>query len=78
MYKTRAVAARRMSEVCPCNELGQFGRRLAGVTWAEMEFRCRNDVDLEPREPKFSNQCGLSQIDAILEREFGGDVLIPL
>ena len=32
---------------------------------AEMEFRCRNDVDLEPREPKFGNQCGLSQIDTI-------------
>jgi hypothetical protein len=32
---------------------------------AEMEFRCRNDVDLEPRGPKFSNQCGLSQINAI-------------
>jgi hypothetical protein len=30
-----------------------------------MEFRCRYDVDLEPREPKFGNQCGLSQIDAI-------------
>ena len=32
---------------------------------AEMEFRCRNDVDLEPKEPKFDNQCGLSQINAI-------------
>ena len=65
-YKIRAVAARRMSEVCPWKELGQFGRLLAGVTWAEMEFRCRNDVDLEPREPKFSNQSCLSQIVAIL------------
>jgi hypothetical protein len=34
--------------------------------WAEMEFGCRNDVDLEPREPKICNQSGLSQIDAIL------------
>ena len=32
---------------------------------AEMEFRCRNDVDLEPKEPKISNQCGLSQSDTI-------------
>ena len=32
---------------------------------AEMEFRCRNDVDLEPKEPKIDNQCGLSQINAI-------------
>jgi hypothetical protein len=32
---------------------------------AEMEFRCRNDVDLEPRGPKFDNQCGLSQIVTI-------------
>ncbi len=30
-----------------------------------MEIRCRNDVDLEPKEPKFGNQCGLSQFDAI-------------
>ena len=32
---------------------------------AEMEFRCRNAVDLEPKEPKISNQCGLSQSDTI-------------
>ena len=32
---------------------------------AEMEFRCRNAVDLEPKEPKIDNQCGLSQIDTI-------------
>ena len=32
---------------------------------AEMEFRCRNDVDLESKEPKIDNQCGLSQIDTI-------------
>ncbi len=30
-----------------------------------MEFRCRNAVDLEPKEPKIDNQCGLSQIDTI-------------
>ena len=30
-----------------------------------MQFRCRNDVDLEPREPKFGNQSGLSQSDTI-------------
>ena len=30
-----------------------------------MEFRCRNDVDLEPKEPKIDNQCGLSQSDTI-------------
>ena len=50
--KMRAVVAKWMSETCPWLELGQFGRLLA-------------DVDLEPREPKFGNQCGLSQIDAI-------------
>ena len=30
-----------------------------------MEFRCRNAVDLEPKEPKIDNQSGLSQIGAI-------------
>ncbi len=30
-----------------------------------MQFRCRNDVDLEPKEPKIDNQCGLSQSDTI-------------
>jgi hypothetical protein len=29
--KMRAVVAKRMSEVCPWNELGQFGRLLVGV-----------------------------------------------
>jgi hypothetical protein len=30
-----------------------------------MEFRCRNDVDLESRGPRIDNQCGLSQSDTI-------------
>jgi hypothetical protein len=48
-------------------KLGGRNRWRAISQWNayEMEFRCRNDVDLEPKEPKIDNQCGLSQSDTI-------------
>ena len=45
---------------------------------AEMEFRCRNDVDLEPKEPKISNQCGLSQSDTIRASDIWRGLLISI
>ena len=42
------------------DDLSGFG----GHAWTVMEFRCCNDADLDPKEPKFDNQCGLRQMDA--------------
>ena len=39
--KMRAVVAKRMSEACPWQELGQFGRLLVGIN----RLRCNSDAE---------------------------------
>ena len=43
-----------------------------------MEFRCRNDLDLEPKGPNIDNQSGLSQIDTIRASDIWWGRLVPV
>ena len=67
--KMGAVVANLKPKTGRLGNLGSFG----GHAWTEMEFRCCNNADLDPKGPKFDNQFGLRQMGAIrIERDSAG------